>query len=376
MVSASLALIVFTWYTPTASSATCPTPRMTDLTSKMNKVLCDTSTESIFNNISDNNNINNIFYAADNIIVSNEFFDDAHTVYNKTMHFAASTIQGYANTPQGYVTVNTFVSNRGHRIAVKISSALERLQSYVYSLQHTLSSVSGSVRGGCTALRYNTERYSMSRAVLSCLSKAGAMMSLLTTSASSTMSILLKGVARVVNLGLSTRGVAPSHLLYPHYSPILTTSFLSLYFTATYWLDIPDTLNIASTVLPASTLSSYTCCSPLLAPITTEPGWSYRHSRARNTQTYEYDRSCTQGQASVPGTLDRTCTASAEVSSSQLSLARQVSFESPAPLDSHTRAPGYMPSLRVVEWWYLCLAPLGSYKAFGHEDHLAHGSPE
>ena len=117
MVSASLALIVFTWYTPTASSATCPTPRMTDLTSEMNYVKCDISTDFIYNNISDNNNINNIFHAADNIIVSNEFFDDAHTVYNKTMHFADSTIQGYAHTPQGYVTVNTFVSDRTHNIA-------------------------------------------------------------------------------------------------------------------------------------------------------------------------------------------------------------------------------------------------------------------
>ena len=189
----------------------------------------------------------------------------------------------------------------------------------------------------------------MSRAVYSYVSQAGAMMSLQVTPASSPTSILLKGVARVVNLGLSTRGVAPSHLLYPHYSPILTTSFFPLCYTLTYMLDISATLDIAPTVLPASTQNSYTCCSLLTAPITTEPGWSYRHSRARNTQTYDSDRSCTQGQASVPGTLDRTCTASAEVSSSQLSLARQVSFESPAPLDSHTRAPGYMPTLRVVE---------------------------
>ena len=104
MVSASLALIVFIWYSPTASSATRTTPWRTDLTSKMNYVLCDTSTESIFNNISDNNNNNNIFDAADYIIISNEFYDDAHTVYNETMHFALSTIQGYANTPQGYDT--------------------------------------------------------------------------------------------------------------------------------------------------------------------------------------------------------------------------------------------------------------------------------
>ena len=126
MASVSLAFVLFsTWYSPTASSATHSTPRMADLSSKMNKVLCDTSTESIFNNISDNNNNNNIFDAADNIIISNEFFDDAHTVYNHTMHFAGSTIQGYANTPQGYDTVNTFVSDRTHSIAVKISSALE-----------------------------------------------------------------------------------------------------------------------------------------------------------------------------------------------------------------------------------------------------------
>ena len=118
MVSASLALIVFSWYTPTASSATCPTPRMTDLTSKMNKVLCDTSTESISNNISDNNNNNNNFDAAAYIIISNEFYDDAHTVYNHSMHFADSTIQGYAHTSQGYDTVNTFVSDRTHSIAV------------------------------------------------------------------------------------------------------------------------------------------------------------------------------------------------------------------------------------------------------------------
>ena len=182
----------------------------------------------------------------------------------------------------------------------------------------------------------------MSRAVYSHVSQAGAKMSLLTTPASSPTSILLKGVARVVNLGLSTRGVAPSHLLCPHYSPILTTSFFALCYTLTYLLDISATLDIASTVLPASTLSSYTCCSPLPAPITTDPGWPYRHSQARNAQTYDHDRSCTQGQARVPGTLDRTCTASAGVSLSQLSFARQVSFESPAPLDSHARAPGYI----------------------------------
>ena len=343
----------------------------------MNKVLCDTSTESIFKNVSDNNNKNiNNFDAAAYIIISNEFYDDAHTVYNETMHFAGSTIQGYANTPQGYDTVNTFVSDRTHSIAVKISSALERLQSYVYSLQHTLSSVSGSVRSGCTALRYNIDHYSMFRAVYSYVSKAGAMMSLLPTPASSPTSILLKGVARVVNLGLSTRGVAPSHLLYPHYSPILT--LFPLCYILTYLRDISAsaTLDIAPTVLPASTLSSYTCCSPLPAPITTDPAWSYRHSRARNTQTYGHDRSCTQGQARVPGTLDRTCTASAEVSLSQLSFVRQTSFECPAPLDSHARVPGYVPSLRVVERWCLCLAPLGLYKAFGHENHLAHGSPE
>ena len=83
-----------------------------------------------------------------------------------------------------------------------------------------------------------------------------------------------------------------------------------------------------------------------------------------------------QGQARVPGTLDRNCTASAGVSLSQLSFVRQASFDCPAPLDSHARAHGYMPILRVVERWCLCLAPLGLYKAFGHENHLAHGSPE
>ena len=88
MVSASLALIVFIWYTPTASSATHPSHWRTDSTSKMNYVLCDTSTESIFNNISDNdNNNNNIYDAADNIIIANEFFDDFHTTYNSSMHF-------------------------------------------------------------------------------------------------------------------------------------------------------------------------------------------------------------------------------------------------------------------------------------------------
>ena len=173
MVSASLALIVSTWYYPMASSATRTTPWRTDLTSETNYVLCDTSTDFISNIISNNNNNNNICDAADNIIISNEFYDDAHTVYNHSMHFAESTIQGYAHTPQGYDTVNTFVSDRTHSIAVKTSSALERLQSYVHSLQHTLFSVSESVRGGCTALRYNTERYSMPRAVLSYLSKAG-----------------------------------------------------------------------------------------------------------------------------------------------------------------------------------------------------------
>ncbi|MGB2331594.1 MAG: hypothetical protein ACPH3H_12930, partial [Pseudomonadales bacterium] len=163
---------------------------MTDLTSKMNYVTCDIATDFIFNTISDNNNNNNnIFDAAAYIIISNEFYDDAHTVYNETMHFADSTLQGYTHTPQGYETANAFVSDRTHSMAVKISSALERLQSYVYSLQHTLSSVSGSVRSGCTALRYNIEHYSMSRAVYSYVSQAGAMMSLLTTSASSTTSI-------------------------------------------------------------------------------------------------------------------------------------------------------------------------------------------
>ena len=267
----------FPYGTSDGSSATCTTPRMTDLTSKMNYVTCDIATDFIFNTISDNNNNNKNFDAAEHILISNEFYDDAHTVYNETMHFAESTIQGYANTPQGYVTVNTFVSDRGHSIAVKISSASTRLQSYVYSLQHTLSSVSRSVRSGCTALRYNIEHYSMSRAVYSYVSQAGAMMSLQVTPASSPTSILLKGVARVVNLGLSTRGVAPSHLLYPHYSPIaiLTTSLFPLCYTLTHLLDISDILDIASTVLPASTLSSYTCCSPLLAPIPTDPGWSY-----------------------------------------------------------------------------------------------------
>ena len=159
-------------------------------------------------------------------------------------------------------------------------------------------------------------------------------------------------------------------------SSCLTTSFFPLCYTLTYLLDISATLDIAPTVLPASTLSSYTCCSPLPAPNTTDPGWLYRHSQARNAQTYDHDRSCTQGQARVPGTLERTCTASAGVSLSQLSFVRQASFDCPAPLDSHARAPGYMPILRVVERWGLCLAPLGLYKAFGHENHLAHGSPE
>ncbi len=79
MVSASLALIVLSWYTPTASSATCTTPRMTDLTSEMNYITCDIATDFIFNTISDNNNNNNIYDAADNIIIANEFFDDVHT---------------------------------------------------------------------------------------------------------------------------------------------------------------------------------------------------------------------------------------------------------------------------------------------------------
>ena len=96
MVSASLALIVFSWYTPTASSATCTTPRMTDLTSKMNYVTCDIATDFIFNTISDNNNNNNnIFDAADNIIISNEYYDDAHTVYN---HRCLSPIRRYRAT--------------------------------------------------------------------------------------------------------------------------------------------------------------------------------------------------------------------------------------------------------------------------------------
>ena len=142
MASASLAIVLFsTWYYPMASSATRTTPWRTDLTSETNYVLCDTSTDFISNIISNNNNNNNILDAADYIIISNEFYDDAHTVYNETMHFAVSTIQGYANTPQGYVTVNTFVSDLGHSIAVKISSALEILRSYVCRLQYALFSV-------------------------------------------------------------------------------------------------------------------------------------------------------------------------------------------------------------------------------------------
>ena len=162
MVSASLALIVFSWYTPTASSATCTTPRMTDLTSEMNYITCDIATDFIFNTISDNNNNNKNFDAAEHILISNEFYDDAHTMYNMSMHFAASTLQGYTHTPQGYVPANAFVSDRTHSMAVKVSNALDNLRSYAYRLQHALFSVSESLRSGCTALRYSTERYSMS----------------------------------------------------------------------------------------------------------------------------------------------------------------------------------------------------------------------
>ena len=37
---------------------------MADTSSEMNYVKCDISTDFIYNNISDNNNINNIFYAS------------------------------------------------------------------------------------------------------------------------------------------------------------------------------------------------------------------------------------------------------------------------------------------------------------------------
>ena len=104
---------------------------------------------------------------------------------------------------------------------------------------------------------------------------------------------------------------------------------------------------------------------------TTDPGGPYRHSRARNPRTLYY-RSCTHGKACEPWTMDPTYTASAGVSWSQLSLARQASFDRPAHLDSHARVP----SSRVAERWHLCPAPLGWYKAFGHEHHLASGSPK
>jgi len=97
---------------------------MADSSSMMNKVVCDISTDSICNNISDNNNNNHNLDAAEHILISNEFYDDAHTMYNMSMHFAASTLQGYTHTPQGYVPANAFVSDRTHSMAVKVSNAL------------------------------------------------------------------------------------------------------------------------------------------------------------------------------------------------------------------------------------------------------------
>ena len=148
MASASLAiaLIVSTWYSPMASSATCTTPWRTDLTSKMNYVLCDTSTESIFNTISDNNNNNKIYDAADNIIIANEFFDDFHTTYNSSMHFDVSKFQGDSSVRECCMSANAFVSDRTHSIAVKVSNALESLRSYVHRLQYALFSVYSHAR--------------------------------------------------------------------------------------------------------------------------------------------------------------------------------------------------------------------------------------
>ncbi len=76
MASASLAFVLYSiWYTPTASSATCPTPRMTDLTSKMNNVSCDIATDFIYNINSDM-----LHAATSNATLAfgyiNEFIDD------------------------------------------------------------------------------------------------------------------------------------------------------------------------------------------------------------------------------------------------------------------------------------------------------------
>ena len=71
-------------------------------------------------------------------------------------------------------------------------------------------------------------------------------------------------------------------------------------------------------------------------------------------------------------TAARTCMASAGVSLSQSSLAKQVSVQHTAHLDRPACVPGSCVEKRSP----LCPVPLGSYKPFGGEDHLALGSPE
>ena len=205
MVSASLAFIVFTWYTPTASSATRPSPWRTDSTPKMNYVSCDIATDFIYNT-----NSNMLSDATCNATLAfgyiNEFIDDSFTTYKPSMHIVdTSTSTGEPPPPGSCVSANaSYVSEMTHRIAVHISNTLRRLQTYVDRLQYALTSVSACLRSDCTAIRYNTEHYSTQQAVYSHVSLAGVMMSLLTPPASSPTSNLLKGVARVVNLGLST----------------------------------------------------------------------------------------------------------------------------------------------------------------------------
>ena len=137
MVSASLALIVFTWYTPTASSATRPSPWRTDPTPKMNYVSCDIATDFIYNTTSDisHDATNNATLAFGYI---NEFIDDSFTTYKPSMHIVdTSTSTGEPPPPGSCVSANaSYVSEMTHRIAVHISNTLQRLQTYVDRLQY------------------------------------------------------------------------------------------------------------------------------------------------------------------------------------------------------------------------------------------------
>ena len=143
MASASLTFVILTWYLPMASSATCTTPRMADSSSEMIKFSCDIESDIIYNTISDISDSKHIFYAAADILISNEFFDDSHTTYNSSMHFDLSTLQGDSSVSTCGVSANAFVSDLTHSMAVHISSALQRLQTYIYRLRVTVRTIKG-----------------------------------------------------------------------------------------------------------------------------------------------------------------------------------------------------------------------------------------